>query len=384
MRSERRPRRATRPAWVCALLWVAACGHSPGGPEKTEPPPVPVSVVRAVKQTVPRAIKAIGSVESVHTVRVMPQVDGQIAALHFTEGQRVEKGQLLVSLDARPFEALLRQRQAALRRDEADLLQARAEARRRAALFEQGLISAEENEAAQTRVATLEATVQADRAAVEDARLQLEYCSIHSPVSGRAGQALVHPGNVVRKQETVLTVVQQISPVRVAFQIREQDLPAVRSEAAHHPLKVWADASEDGARRQIGELEFIDNAVDRSTGTILLKASFSNENEELWPGQFVPVELVVAEVADALVLPRAAIQVGQQGTYVFRLEGAERVRVAPVTIAFEHGERVVIENGVADGDLVVREGQFRLVDGARVAVRTPEPDLAGDPRTEHP
>jgi multidrug efflux system membrane fusion protein len=302
----------------------------------------------------------------------MPQVDGQIAALHFTEGQRVEKGQLLVSLDARPFEALLHQREATLRRDEADLAEARSEARRRAALFEQGLISAEENEAAQTRVATLEATVQADRAAVEDARLQLDYCFIRSPVSGRTGQALVHPGNVVQKQQTVLTVVQQISPVRVAFQIREQDLPTVRSEAAHHPLKVWADASEDGARRQIGELEFIDNAVDRSTGTILLKASFSNENEELWPGQFVPVELVVVEVPDALVVPRAAIQVGQQGTYVYRLQEPDRVQLVPVTVAFEHGEQVVVEGGVAEGDLVVREGQFRLTDGAKVTVRNPD------------
>lgn len=359
---------------VSLLAWETLSGC---GPSQSDTPQVvrraPVSVARVEQRTVPRTLKAIGSVESVHVVRVMPQVDGQVAAVHFREGERVEQGQLLFTLDQRPFENLLQQREGALRRDQAQLVTARAEARRRAALFEQGLISAEENEEAQTRVATLEATVQADRAAVADARLQLEYCSIRSPVAGRTSQILVHPGNIVRKNETVLTIVQQMAPVRVAFQIREQDLPDVRDQARQRRLAVRASPSADGAAVTTGELEFIDNTVQRSTGTVLLKGLFANPAEELWPGQFVPVELVVSEVPNALVIPRVALQRGQQGPFVFRLDGEDLVRAAPVDIAFDTDDQVVVRSGLETGQWVVTEGQFRLTDGALVEVRARTP-----------
>ncbi len=364
-------------ALLCGLVsLISACNQQQARGPTTQQKPAPVTVTQVERRTVPRTIKAIGAVESPHSVRIMPQVDGAIAAVHFSEGQRVEEGQLLFTIDRRPFEALLRQRQAALRRDQAELTNARAEARRRAALFEQGLISAEENEAAQTRVATLEAAVEADRAAVADAQLQLEYCSIRSPVAGRASQVFVHAGNVVRKQETVLTVVQQMSPVRVAFQIREQDLAEVRSSALRQPVQVWADAANDANVRAQGILDFIDNTVQRSTGTVLLKASFPNTGEELWPGQFVPLELIVSQVAGALVIPRAAVQVGQQGTYVFRIEGTDRVRVAPLQVVFEYGDDVVVEGELEAGQWVVTEGQFRLTDGAAVEIRARTPGSA--------
>lgn len=356
------------------VVWPPLAGCGPSQPERREVVRrAPVSVVQVEQRTVPYTIKAIGSVESLHVVRVMPQVDGQVAEVHFREGERVEQGQLLFTLDRRPFENLVRQREAALRRDEAALMTARSEARRRAALFEQELISAEENEEAQTRVATLEATVQADRAALADAQLQLEYCFISSPVTGRTSQILVHPGNVVRRNETVLTIVQQMAPVRVAFQIREQDLPKVRENARQRPLPVRALADADGATPAAGVLEFIDPTIQRSTGTVLLKGFFANTAEELWPGQFVPVELVVSEVPDALLIPRVAVQTGQQGPFVFRLDDDERVRVVPVEVAFETEEHVVVRSGLAAGQWVVTEGQFRLTDGSLVEVRRPTP-----------
>ncbi|MCX8071960.1 MAG: efflux RND transporter periplasmic adaptor subunit [Candidatus Binatia bacterium] len=335
--------------------------------------PAPVSITQVAQRTVPRTVRAIGTVESIHVVRLTPQVDGQLLSVHFTEGDHVEAGALLFRIDPRPFETLLQQREAALERDLADLRVAEAEAKRRAELFEQGFVSAEENEQAQARAASLRAAVAADRAAIEDARLQLSYCSIHAPTSGRIGQLLVHPGNVVRKNDTVLATLVQMHPIRVVFAVGEADLPQVLAQFAKGALIAQVHPDK-GAQRPIeGKVEFIDNQVDRSTGTVLLKANFDNQTEVLWPGQFLPVELIVDVVPAALVVPRVAIQAGQSGPYVFALEGDHTVRVRPVTIAFEIAQEVVLKDGVRAGEWVVTEGQFRLTDGAAVEVKERQP-----------
>ncbi|GBD25896.1 Multidrug resistance protein MdtA [bacterium HR30] len=338
--------------------------------------PAPVSIAEVTQKEVFRKVKAIGTVESYHVVRLMPQVDGQLLSVEVREGDFVQAGTLLFRIDPRPFENMLRQREANLQRNLADLRVAEAEAKRRAALFEQGFVSAEENEQAQARAQTLRAAVEADRAAIEDARLQLSYCSIYAPISGRMGQVLVHPGNIVRKNETILTTLQQMHPIRIAFTVREAELPQVLKQAEREALVALAYPAEDGASTMRGHVEFIDNQVDRSTGTVLLKARFDNTSELLWPGQFLPVELVIDKVERALVLPRVALQAGQEGPYVFTLENENTVRVRPVRIAFELANDVVVQSGVRAGDWVVTEGQFRLSDGAIVEVKRRQPAAA--------
>ena len=348
-------------------LLALACGDTRGGP--ASPPPVPVVVARAEQRPIERKVKALGTVESVHVVRLTPQVDGQLLSVHFGEGDRIQQGQLLFRIDPRPFKSLLRQREAALQRDLAELRIAEAEAKRRAALFEQGFVSAEEHEQAQSRVESLRALVAADRAAVDDARLQLSYCSIYAPITGRAGQVFVHPGNIVRKNDTVLATVQQMHPVRIAFAAREGDLAQILQQAERGALVSEVSPLQDGATVLRGRVDFVDNTVQRSTGTILLKATFDNLHELLWPGQFLPVELVLEEISSALVVPRVALQTGQQGLYVFVLQPDNTVRVREVSVAFELDGDVVVAAGLQPGEWVVTEGQIRLTDGARVEVK---------------
>lgn len=355
------------------MLLVAAGVTSACHPHKndatTKGLPAPVSVAEVQQRNVLRTVKALGTVESYHVVRLIPQVDGQLLSAHVREGDFVQAGDLLFQIDPRPFENLLQQRQAALQRDLAELQLAEAEAKRRAELFEQGFVSAEEHEQAQARAQTLRAAVQADRAAIEDARLQLSYCSIYAPIAGRLGQLLVHPGNVVRKNETILATLQQMHPIRVAFAIRETELPQILKQAERQSLFALVYPGQDGASAVRGPIDFIDNQVDRSTGTVLLKARFDNQSELLWPGQFLPVELVVQEVERAIVIPRLALQTGQQGPFVFALQEDNTVRVRPVTIAFDLANEVVVQSGLHGGEWVVTEGQFRLSDGALVEVK---------------
>lgn len=365
------------------LVFIAAWGCRGNESRPTGVAPAPVVVTAAERRTVSRKVKAIGTVESVHIVRIVPRVDGQLLSVHFAEGDRIEEGQLLFRIDPRPFENVVRQREAAWQRHLAELQVAAAEAKRRAELFEQGFVAAEEHEQAQSRVAALRAAVAAERAALEEARLQLSFCSIYAPVTGRAGQLLVHPGNVVRKNETVLATVQQMHPIRVAFAVREAELAAVLAQASRGPLVAEVTPAQDGQPPIPGTVEFIDNTVQRSTGTVLLKASFANSNELLWPGQFLSVELVLETVPNAVVIPRLAVLAGQEGPFVYVLASDDTVRVRPITIAFELPQEVVVRSGVQPDEWVVTEGQIRLIDGARVEAkqwRQGTPSAASPPR----
>lgn len=328
---------------------------------------VPVVVAPVRREDVPVQVRAIGTVEPFSTVSVKPQVDGQLSEVHFAEGAVVHKGDLLFTIDPRPFEAALRQAEGSLARTVAEANNAQVEFERRERLYRDGFISRDEYDQAATRAAALRAAAGAEQAVVENARLQLQYCTIRSPLDGRVGQLLVHAGNVVRRNETTLAVINQVQPVFVTFSVPEQALSAIRQGAAAGTLGVAAQA--DGTPVARGGLEFIDNTVDVSTGTVRLKGLFTNRDETLWPGQFVNVTLTVAIERDALVVPGAAIQAGQQGPFVFVVTLAQVAEVRPVTVGMSAGVDTVITGGVQAGEQVVTDGQIRLVAGSKVEIK---------------
>jgi len=301
-------------------------------------------------------------------VSVKSRVEGHLARVYFVEGQEVKRDDPLFLVDPRPFEAAVRQAEANLARDRAQAENARVELERFARLARQGVASREEYDQARTRARSLDATVAADEAAVESARIQLQYCSIRSPIDGRAGQLLVHEGNVVKANETPLAVINQLRPAYVEFSVPQQDLPEIRKHMAGGALPVEA-RPDDAGPPAAGQLTFVNNTVDTSTGTVLLKGTFPNPDEELWPGQFVNVALRLTTLNAAVMVPARAVQTGQQGKYVFVVRPDGTAESRPVVVGHMVGDDVVIEKGLAPGEQVVTEGQLRLGPGVRVEVK---------------
>jgi|RhiMetdeSRZDD1v2_1073273.scaffolds.fasta_scaffold21697_6 membrane fusion protein, multidrug efflux system len=331
---------------------------------------VPVLVATAVQKSVPVQIRAVGNVEAYTTVSVKSQVTGVLMQAHFKEGQDVKKGQLLFTIDPRPLEAALKQSEANLARDTAQLNNLREQVKRYAELVQKQYVSREQYDQIKTNADAAEAVVEADKAAVENAKVQLSYCYIYAPVNGRVGSLLVNEGNLVRVNDgTPLVVINQINPINVTFAVPEQNLADLKRHMAGGRLKVDASFPADDGRPEQGSLAFVDNAVDRSTGTIKLKAEFSNQERRLWPGQFVNVALTLATQGDAVVIPSEAVQVGQEGQHVFVVKADNRVEVRPVTIGSTNQGIAIIAKGLAVGERVVREGQFLLGPGSRVEIR---------------
>lgn len=358
---------ARRAFGLVALALCTGCG---GAAEHAgdQAPPVPVHAVPAVQEDAPVELRAVGTVEAYSTVTVKSQVEGQLAKAFFVEGQEVRRGDRLFLIDPRPFETALRQAEANLLRDRAQVENARVAAQRLSRLFESGIVSRDEFDRVRTQLASLEAVVAAVEAAVERARIELGYTSIQSPIDGRIGRLLVHEGNIIQANDTEIAVINQLRPIYVAFSVPEQDLDDVRRYAANGPLPVAAMVASDH-RAVPGELVFIDNTVDRATGTVLLKGRFANPEEELWPGQFVDVALRLTTVEHAVVIPAHAVQLGQQGRYVFVVRDDGTVESRPVVTGPSFDQRVVVQQGVAAGERIVTEGQLRLAPGIRVAVR---------------
>src|SRR3990170_3960072 len=275
---------------------------------------VPVIVTVAQKKAIPIQIRAVGNGEAYSTVAVKSQVTGVLTRAHFKEGQNVKKGQLLFTIDPRPFEAAVKQAEANLARDVAQLQNAREQARRYAELLKKQYVSQEQYDQIRTNADALESVVDADKAAVENARVQLSYCYIYSPIDGQVGSLLVNEGNLVRVNDgTPLVVINQLSPINVTFSVPEQHLANIKRHMATGTLKVDARFPSDEGRPEQGNLAFVDNAVDRATGTINLKAEFKNSARRLWPGQFINVAVTLSTQADAVVIPAEAVQVGQEG-----------------------------------------------------------------------
>jgi multidrug efflux system membrane fusion protein len=364
---------------VAGTLVLALSGFGcskPGaaaGQAVRETPVTPVVVASAEKRDVPVQIRAIARVEAYATVTVRPQVGGQVVGVHFSEGQEVKADDLLFSIDSRPYEAALRQAQANLARDTALAKDAEEEAAWKADLMRQNAAAQREYDSSRAHAESLRATVDADLAAVERAELDLAYCTIRSPLAGRTGSLLVHAGNIVEANKTALVDINQIHPIYVAFAVPEQHLSAVKQEQAGGPLLVEAFIPNEDAPPARGTLTFIDNQVDRSTGTITLKGTFENEPRRLWPGQFVTAVLTLRMLPDAVVVPTAALQTGQAGQFVFVVRDDQTVEMRPVVAGMAVGGDTVVDQGLSADETVVIDGQLRLVGGSKVSIREQRP-----------
>ena len=332
--------------------------------------PVPVLVAEVARKTLPLRLPAVGQTQAAATVTVRSRVDGQLLEAAFQEGQMVHKGDLLFRIDPRPLEAALNQAQANLGRDQAQLDKARLQLTRNQGLAPKGYVSTENLEDARAASEALEATVKADQAAVELARLQLAYATLHAPIDGLAGARLADPGNLVKTNDTALVTINQIEPIYVAFALPERHLAEVRRLLAAGALRVEAQP-QDGGPPVSGAVGFLDNKVDPTTGTIGLRATFPNTDHRLLPGQFVTLDLALGELGGTLVVLSRAVQVGQKGeqVYVVTPEGTAELR--PVTLGPRVAEETAIRTGLAVGDRVVIDGQMRLTSGAKVEVRQP-------------
>ncbi len=357
-------------------------------------PPVPVSVAVATEEAMPVEIRAVGTVEPSTTVQIKSQVAGQLMGVHFTEGRDVNKDDLLFEIDPLPYRDALAQAEAAVAKDHAQLAQAEANVARDSAqaksaeadayryeqLAKEGV--APQMQATQTRatadaahesvradqaaIASAQASLQSDEAAVARAKLDLGYCEIRSPVSGRAGNLLVHPGNLIKVNDVALVVINQVAPVFVSFGVPEEQLNAIKQRSAAGKMDVEAYSDADPKRVARGLLKVIDNAVDTTTGTIKLKAVFDNPDRLLWPGQFVNVRLTLDTQSNATVVPSEAVQDGQRGQFICVVKPDQSVEFRPVTVDRTVGRKAVIAKGVAPGETVVTDGQLRLFPGARI------------------
>jgi multidrug efflux system membrane fusion protein len=332
--------------------------------------PVPITAAAAVEKAVPLDIQAIGSGEAYSNVAIRAQVTGELTSVNFKEGDDVEKGQVLFTLDRRPLEAALQQAQANLARDQAQATNAASQAARYQDLVTRGIATKEQADTQRTTATALNATVAADKAAVENAQVQLQYATITAPISGRTGALMVHPGNLVRANDTApLVVINEIAPIYVTFTIPEAQLPDLKRYMAAGSISVRVRPPSDAAEISGGRITFVDNAVDQATGTIKVKASFDNRDHQLWPGQFLNVTMTLKVDQHAIVVPTAAVQTGPQGTYVFIVKPDKTVDMRPVEVARTSGADSIIASGVAAGDQVVTDGHLRLVPGSRVTIK---------------
>ena len=406
-----------------SILWVACSSGNKG--EQGPPRAVPVMAGTVIQKTAPVEIRVIGNVQAYSTITVKSIVGGEISQVHFMEGQDVKKGDPLLTIDPRSLEAALKQAEANLARNiaqvgqvEADLARnialvkqaeanierdmaqaenARVEAKRYESLIEKQVVSRQQYDQFRTNAEALEATVRADKAAkesaeaavrsskaalenvraairadqaaVENAKIQLGYCFIRSPMDGRTGNLLVKRGNVIKANDIDLLTINQVYPIYVAFSVPEQKLPEIKKYMEKVPLKVEALSPNDTGSAEQGRLTFIDNAVDKTTGTILLKGTFTNRESRLWPGQFVNVVLTLTTQPDAIIVPTQAVQTGQSGQYVFVIKPDLTVELRPVVVNRVFNSESIIEKGLQVGEKVVTDGQLRLVPGAKVEVK---------------
>lgn len=332
-------------------------------------PAAPVKVTTVTSRTMPVQLQAIGNVEAISTVTIKPQISGELVRVHFKEGDFVKKGQLLFTIDRAPFEAALRQAEGMLAKDQAQALNAKLDAERYEGLGRAGVVSKQQVDAALATSNAMAAAVVADKAAVESAKINLEYTAIYSPINGRTGAIGAKEGNLVKANDVpILVTINQIEPIYVSFSVPEQQLSQVKKYLGSKTLRVEAAPQGSGQHFE-GKLTFIDNAVDLTTGTIKLKATFDNRQRVLWPGQFVDVALTLTTEPNAVVVPSAALQTGQNGTYVYVVNSDLTAQPQPVKVGWAVGDTTVITSGLQPGQRVVTDGQLRLTPGARVDVK---------------
>jgi membrane fusion protein, multidrug efflux system len=382
-------------AVLISLAAACSSGKSSSGSAAQRPDGIPVVTARVTQKTVPHQIRAIGTVEPYSSVAVKALVGGELTEVSFAEGQYVNKGQRLFTIDQRPFAGALRQAEAnlakstalekqteaVLARDQAQLKTATAQSNRYASLLESGLVSRDVYDQVKTASDALLQTVEADRAAVDTAKqvmgadratvdnmkLQLSFATINSPIDGRTGSLIVHRGNIVKaNDDTSMVVIHQVSPIYVTFSVPEKELAEVKSYMTSGKLTVEATLQGDDQHPETGTVTFVDNSVDATTGTIKLKATFANRERRLWPGQFVSALLTLSLQPNAVVVPVQAVQTGQQGQYVYVVKPDQTVEARTVVIARTVDNDSIVQSGLASGETVVTDGQLRLVPGAKI------------------
>jgi len=365
------------PAIITLSLAVTGCGGS-GSTGQGAQPPVPVTVAKVEQKTMPITSRTIGNVEAIETVAVKARIGGELLRIHFREGDTVRRGDVLFEIDARPYRAALAQAEAMLARDQALLTKAESDITRYADLVKQDYVTKEQYDQIIADAASLKAALAGDQAAVETARLNVEYCTITSPVTGRTGNLNVKVGDLVKANaDSAMVTVNQTTPINVSFSVPAQLLPSI---LAHREagISVLASLPGDGSEPASGALTFVDNAVDTKTSTILLKASFANRDERLWPGQFVDVTVILGQEPDRVVCPSPAVQTGQQGRHVFVVKEDNTVELRPVQVNRMDERDAVIDAGLSVGETVVTDGQLRLVPGSAVEIKTAQ-QPAGSP-----
>jgi len=375
------------PAFVAVIACLFTSGCSSDDPKTAVKAninfAVPVAVAKAELRDMPYYLTGLGSVTAYYTDAIKSRVDGELVQVNFKEGQFVTKGDLLAVIDPRPYQVALEQAQAALFKDQASLRDAKLNYERYKGLLQNsGAMSQQQVDTQGATVDQLEGQVRTDQAAIDNAKLNLTYCHITAPVSGRIGLRLVDPGNMVHATDTnALFVVTQLQPIAVVFTLPEDQLPAVTQHMAKGTLKVEAYNRDDQSKLATGTLLTVDNQIDQTTGTAKFKSVFDNRDNALWPNQFVNVRLLLETRKNALAIPAAAIQRGPQGTYVFTVRSDNTVEVKPITVAFTEDNVSAVNSGISPNDEIVTDGQDKLQAGSKVEIRQPgggnQPQNAG-------
>jgi len=350
---------------------AAAVGPKGGAPGARQGA-VPVSIDTVARKAVPLQIMAVGTAEAYSTVQVRAQITGELTSVNFKEGDDVRQGQVLFTLDRRPLEAALQQAEANLQRDIAQAANARSQLARYQDLAQRGIATREQLDQQSTNATALDATVAADRAAVDNAKVQLQYATISAPISGRTGALQVHAGNLVRANDTTpLVTINQVTPIYVTFGIPEAQLGNFKRYMAAGSLHVDVNQPNATDAPVSGRISFIDNQVDQTTGQIKVKGEFANTNRRLWPGEFLNVVVTLTTEPNATVVPSVAVQTGQEGEYVFVIKPDQTAELRRVEVERVAGNDSVIKSGLEPGETVVTDGQLNLVPGSRISVKKP-------------
>jgi len=356
---------------LATMLLGSSCKRHDDAAKAAPPrPPAPVTVAKATLADVPVTVETVGTVQATSSITVRSRVSGELMKVHFREGDDVKEGQLLFSLDKRPMQALLAQATANKARDQALADEARADVTRYEGLVAKDYVTKGEYDTMKSRAASLDAAVTAGQSVVDNARLQLQYAELRAPMDGRTGSLLVHEGNLVRADDTALVVIHRLKPIDVAFSAPEQDLPEIRRWSALGPLTVEATPRGSQAEPVSGQLSFIDNEVDRATGTIALKSSFENGDGALWPGQFADVRLRLSTLSNAVVVPSEAVQSSQSGLFVYIVKPDMTAELRHVEVGTTRDGLAVVRSGVQAGEQVVTDGQLQVTQGGKVEIKT--------------
>jgi len=357
---------------ICALLAGCSSQSAKSARASGPPPAVPVGVATVKQGDFNVYLNGLGSVQAYYTVSLKTRIDGQIMQVNFREGQDVRTGDLLIVIDPRPYQVALDQAKANLVKDEAQLTNAKAQYDRNKVLYEQGVIAKQDLDTLEASFGTYEGTIDADKAAIKNAELNLTYCYIKSPIDGRVGLRQVDPGNYVTAAAgTAMIVITQLHPIAVVFTLPEDQLPQVMQRMKQGPLEVDAYSRDDSQKLATGKLETISNQIDQTTGTVQLKAIFNNEDNALWPNQFVNAHLLLQTLKNAITAPASATQRGPDGTFTYVVDANNMVQMQLINVQLTQGATIVVDKGLTAGQRVVTDGQEKLQAGMRVAPQAP-------------